>query len=232
MQTLANILGGKILGCCASFSCVYNIVLMRRALPWAIALISLICFGASFSELQRLRRRFAEATHHNYHDHRDVRQFIIKTSIDELPDPIVVIGDSIVEMAPLPDTVCGHALINAGVGGATFSEIRALLPRLFENHRSYMIVVGLGANEANPQTVAGDFRDLSRELRKVSERTAAFSTSPDDSITIEVKSVSDIRYLDAPLPRERFDGLHLTHAKYSIWLPKLLHAIECECGHS
>jgi hypothetical protein len=37
---------------------------------------------------------------------------------------IVFIGDSITESALLPETICGHQVVNAGLGGAPVTNVR------------------------------------------------------------------------------------------------------------
>src|SRR5260221_8807174 len=46
------------------------------------------------------------------------RFYVIKALIRQTPDSVIVFGDSIVEGAPLPKMICGHAVVNAGVTGA------------------------------------------------------------------------------------------------------------------
>jgi hypothetical protein len=44
---------------------------------------------------------------------------MIRAALDGLQSPIVVFGDSITEMARLPESACGHPIVNGGVGGAS-----------------------------------------------------------------------------------------------------------------
>jgi hypothetical protein len=87
---------------------------MKRAFPRVIAIVATVAFVASFSELQRIRTRFGEVTRHQFHDHQDVRAYMIKAALADLDQPIVVLGDSITEMARLPETINGHPVVNAG----------------------------------------------------------------------------------------------------------------------
>ena len=62
--------------------------------------------------------------------HTQGRQFVIQSTLDRFPDPIVVLGDSIVEGSTLPRSLCGHAIINAGIGGAsTTSDLGTMLAK-------------------------------------------------------------------------------------------------------
>jgi hypothetical protein len=52
------------------------------------------------------------------HKHVDVREFIISSQISRVQDPVIIVGDSVTEAAILPIQLCGHPVINAGIGGA------------------------------------------------------------------------------------------------------------------
>jgi hypothetical protein len=102
------------------------------SIPWFVAIIAVIAFAASFSELQRMRGRFGEVTRHHVHDHKDVRQFMIGAALAGTDRPIVVFGDSITEMARLPETIEGHPVVNAGIGDTLIIEFVSLAPKLLE----------------------------------------------------------------------------------------------------
>jgi lysophospholipase L1-like esterase len=61
---------------------------------------------------------------------------------------IVVIGDSITEAAPLPDAVCGIAIINAGIGGSRTSNFIPFAEEL-AHFKPALIVVALGINDTS-----------------------------------------------------------------------------------
>ena len=46
------------------------------------------------------------------------RFFAVQAAIRNAPNPVIIFGDSIVQGATLPSTVCGVPLVNAGVRGA------------------------------------------------------------------------------------------------------------------
>jgi hypothetical protein len=60
-----------------------------------------------------MRARFGDVTRHQFHDYQDVRLFMIRAALDELDQPIVIIGDSITEMSRLPETIYGRPVVNA-----------------------------------------------------------------------------------------------------------------------
>src|SRR3954451_12615018 len=60
--------------------------------------------------------------------HASTRRFVIQTTLARADDPVVILGDSIVEASTLPRSVCGHVIVNAGIGGAsTASGLGAML---------------------------------------------------------------------------------------------------------
>ena len=52
-------------------------------------------------------------------NHRTTRQFVLRLTLERVVDPIIILGDSIVEASTPPRSLCGHAIINAGVGGTS-----------------------------------------------------------------------------------------------------------------
>src|SRR5438067_8373939 len=119
---------------------------MKRTIPWIIALAAFVAFGATFSELQRVRGRFGEMTRHQFHDHMEVRQFMIRATLADLKQPIVILGDSITEMARFPETIDGNPVVNAGIGGASVQDIEAIASTLLRDAQPSLIVVALGTN--------------------------------------------------------------------------------------
>lgn len=51
-------------------------------------------------------------------EHSEVRVAVIRSQLSRVEKPVIVMGDSIVEQALLPVSLCGHPVINAGIGGA------------------------------------------------------------------------------------------------------------------
>jgi GDSL-like lipase/acylhydrolase family protein len=207
-----------------------------RQLPWIVAAIALIAFVASFTELQRMRRRFGEVTHHQFHDHQDVRRYIIKAALAGLDQPIVVIGDSITEMARLPDTICGRPVVNAGIGGATIRDFQSL-SIWDDTARPSLIVIALGANDAAADDAAQDFSILISRLKAMTPNILAVAVaSPDPSQATNRKialaaHAADIPLIDEPIPAEDiFDGMHLKRSGYAIWIPSVVGAAESSLG--
>ena len=82
------------------------------------------------------------------HEHSDVRQFVIRAHLAHAVSPVVVFGDSITEAAVLPGAICGHAVVNAGIGGAGVDELLKDAPLLLEGISPALVVLAIGTNDA------------------------------------------------------------------------------------
>jgi lysophospholipase L1-like esterase len=82
------------------------------------------------------------------HEHSDVRQFMIRAHLAHAVSPVVVFGDSITEAAVLPGAICGHAVVNAGIGGAGVDELLKDAPLLLEGKSPALVVLAIGTNDA------------------------------------------------------------------------------------
>jgi GDSL-like Lipase/Acylhydrolase family len=207
---------------------------MKSALPWIIAVAATIAFGASFSELQRMRGRFGEVTRsdaHN-HPHYEVREFIIKAALSQVDEPIIVMGDSITEMARLPLTIDGRPVVNAGIGGATTEDFEMISQILMQRSKPALIVVALGTND-DSSSIRNNYASLLSKLKKFSPRLLAVGVTPQDGADLknaQIKAAAEIegvRFVDIPLPKGSTlsDRIHLNTAGYRIWTPALVAAI-------
>jgi lysophospholipase L1-like esterase len=196
-----------------------------RSIPWLVAIVAVIAFAASFSELQRMRGRFGEVTRHQFHDHRNVREFMIKAALAGLDQPIVVIGDSIAEMARFPENV-----VNAGIGGASIQDIETLAPRLLDGLKPAQIVVVLGTNE-DVWTIRRDYARLLSILKKFSHHIWAVAIPvQNDQRNAELKAAADregIPLIEPLIPAGSLlpDGIHLNAAGNRVWASTILATI-------
>jgi hypothetical protein len=180
---------------------------MKRAIPWTLAILSFVAFAASFTELQRLRVRFGEVTRHHFQDHQEVREFIIKSALGGIESPIVVFGDSLVEMAELPKSACGKLVVNAGIGGSQTSDFLRLAPKLLNDLRPAAIIVGLGANDHLPTDEQGA---LMQTLRSFSPVVISTPTTHDQ--------FAETDFME--------DGIHLTKKASAAWIAKMVSRLE------
>jgi hypothetical protein len=188
---------------------------MNRSIPWVLFVVALIAFGASFSELARMRARFGEVTRHQFHDHLDVRQFMIKAALAGLDRPIVILGDSITEMARFPESIEGYPVVNAGIGGATIHDFLSLSPRLLDEVTPSVIVVALGANDVGSSTVQEEYAALLSYLKKRAPAVYAVAVTPlegveaiNSQIVAAAKS-ADVPVIDTHIAKAMLtDGIH------------------------
>ena len=127
--------------------------------------------------------------------HGPTRQFVIGSTLGRVDDAIVILGDSIVEASTLPRSLCGHAIVNAGIGGAsTASNLGAILTDALRGKRAAMIVVSLGTNDAAiPNSVeqyGSNYRALLAELAALSPRRAIAAIPPPEAGLEEASKVS------------------------------------------
>lgn len=183
--------------------------------------------------------------------HGASRQFVIRSTLARVENAVVVLGDSIVEASTLPRSLCGHAIVNAGIGGAsTASGLGSILTESLGLRRAALIVVSLGSNDAAvPNSVEryrSNYRALLAELAALTPRTAVMAIPPPEAGLEEAKKVSlatidsynailpalaeEARAVFIPLPampeRHTLDGIHLNAAGYEIWDKAILHGIE------
>ena len=204
---------------------------MKRAIPWIVAAICFVAFVASFSELQRMRTRFGEVSRYEFRDHKDVRQFTIRAALNGLENPIVVIGDSITEMARLPETIGEKPVVNGGIGGAAIADFETLAPDLLIDAKPSLIVVALGVNNAGSRTIQRDYAALLFRLKKLAPRLLAIAVPPidgSDLINAQIRAAADsegVQFVEMPEASTMPDRIHLNADGYRKWTPALVAAI-------
>jgi lysophospholipase L1-like esterase len=184
-------------------------------------------------------------------NHGPVRALIIASTLARFDDAIVVLGDSIVEASTLPRSLCGHAIVNAGIGGAsTASNLPAILARSLGGKRAALIVVSLGTNDAliphSPGQFGSNYRALLTELKALTPRRAVVAVPlPEAGLEGTAKpSPALIGSYNAVLPtlaeeagaafialpampeHHTLDGVHLNAAGYEVWDKAILSWIE------
>jgi lysophospholipase L1-like esterase len=190
--------------------------------------------------------------HQIVHDtHGASRQFIIRSTLARVDDAVVLLGDSIVEASTLPRSLCGHPVVNAGIGGAsTASHLGSILSEALGDKRAALVVVSLGTNDAAiPNSVEqyrSNYRALLSDLAALTPHRAIAAIPPPEAGLEEAKKVSvaaidgynailprlaeEARATFIPLPtmpeRHTLDGLHLNAAGYEVWDSAIVRGIE------
>lgn len=213
---------------------------MKQKLPWLVAAVAIFAAIVTFNELQRMRGRFAEATRPlEFHEHAEVRRFIIKAQLASVSRPIIVFGDSLVEEAILPRTICGIPVINAGVGGATSYQSTRFVSDIVENNRPALVVLAFGTNDVLYGNT--DFKsDYTKLLEGAGSRPILLSISP--IAGHDVHEFNEIIRAASNKPNALFvslgeidkaeDGIHLSPTGMHQWSERTEKAIKSACENS
>jgi len=194
-------------------------------------------------------------------EHRFARQMILYYTLSRVEDPIIVLGDSIVEASTLPRSACGHPIINAGLNGAsTASDLGAWLAPTLADKRAFAIIVWLGVNDAltaapiSKQAFAERYVALLAELSKLTTRLfiaeiAAVETRGRMTADMQQTVMATIRDYRSVLPEVAtrakatllalpeiaspftIDGVHLNADGYRAWDQVVMQGVSQACGH-
>jgi lysophospholipase L1-like esterase len=193
-------------------------------------------------------------------DHRRARQLVLHYTLSRINDPVIVIGDSIVEASTLPRSVCGHAIVNAGLNGAsTTSDLGSWLSQALDGGRAALIVVSLGTNDAlvsaatSEQNFGDRYGALLVQLSKLTPQLAVLEIPPVEAqgrMTVELQNeaMSTINTYNSALPDvarrngatyaalpamprpHTIDGVHLDSGGYLAWDKAVMQAAAKICG--
>jgi lysophospholipase L1-like esterase len=181
------------------------------------------------------------------------RFLAIKTAIKRTPDSVIVLGDSIVEGAPLPNTICGHAVVNAGVTGAAIEYFDRHATEFLGSSRPRLIVLAVGINNASP-TAAKKFQSHYQEtVTSLSDaavvlvatitpvRSGAGSAGYDaalvqglNAVIKATPSATGVIDLNSALSGANWttDGIHFGPDGYAIWTKTVVDGIHVALGCS
>ncbi|XUJ34014.1 GDSL-type esterase/lipase family protein [Bradyrhizobium japonicum] len=186
---------------------------MRRAFPWILSVVLLIAALGAVYAFRPL-------------SYPEKREKMIFADLRQARDPIIVFGDSITELAKLPQRLCGHPVINAGIGGLRIKDFDTIAPRISEQHRPFMVVVALGANDRGSEDAGADTSRLLRLLRDRSDKIISLSVTPDpktDDLMRRANEGAEISYVDTHIEEtDRRDGVHLNAGGATNFCPRWL----------
>lgn len=191
-------------------------------------------------------------------EHRHTRQLVLHFTFSRVDNPVIVVGDSLVEASTLPRSTCGHSVVNAGLNGAsTASDLGNWLAVALGGKRAAMIIVALGTNDALMAASRQDFADrygtLLDQLSKLSPRVVALGIPPVEAkvrMTVEMRdeAMKTIDNLNSTLPDlaarhaaafaalpamptpHTVDGVHLDSDGYLVWDKAIMQAAAAVCG--
>jgi hypothetical protein len=219
----------------------------RMLIGFAFLSIGAVAVGASIVKKQT----FSDS-------HRRSRQVILYYTLSRIDNPIIVLGDSIVEASTLPRELCGHPIVNAGLDGAsTASDLGNWLVDVLDGKSASAIVVALGTNDVLaardlPQFKV-NYRTLLSQLSKAAARVIVLAVPPIDAsprLTVDAQDKA-MRLIDRynsalpeltvrsgatfaalpPMPTPHtIDGVHLSVAGYDLWNQAVLQGASVLCG--
>jgi GDSL-like lipase/acylhydrolase family protein len=179
------------------------------------------------------------------------RYFAIRAAIGKAHSPVIVFGDSIVLTAPLPVTVCGWPLVNAGVGGAGIQYFERYSIELLGSSTPKLIVLAVGINNAH----AGAALSFRSRYQKTVERLKARApvllatitparpgplaefADPEavpllNGVIKEMAGAEATIDLYEPMTDANFttDGIHLNAQGYVLWTKVMMQGLEKALG--
>ena len=212
----------------------------------AILVVGALAIGASY-----LRKDAVTDSH------RLARQVTLHHTFSRVERPIIVLGDSITESSTLPRSLCGHAVLNAGLDGAsTASDLGTWLIEPLSGRHAAAIVIALGTNDAlqgrSQEEFEANFGSLLVQLKGSTDHLAVLGIP-----SIEVRGPMKAEYqaetmkrIDAfnaalpavaaegsatfaalpPMPTPHtIDGVHLDGAGYEVWEAAVLKGASIAC---
>jgi lysophospholipase L1-like esterase len=190
--------------------------------------------------------------------HRHTRQVILHYTFSRAEQPIIVLGDSITEASTLPRSLCDHAVVNAGLDGAsTASDLGTWLMEALNGQRAAAILIALGTNDAlqgrEQKEFEANYGSLLAQLRGATDHLAVLGIP-----SIEVRGrmppgyqAETMKRIDAfnaalpalaekggatfaalpPMPAPHtIDGIHLDAAGYAVWDDAILNGVRGACS--
>lgn len=185
----------------------------------------------------------------------DIRMFVIRSQLAQAERPVIIMGDSIAEAGRFPSSVCGHDIINAGIGGATAGGYLPFAKQFLTGTAPAMILVALGTNDSGvgSSSVESGYNELLNELTQHTatialagiapfEMTGAlaagsFDQNAGDRTDAAIRKIAAARNLPFVDLRNDMrgehltnDGIHLSAAGYRQWQSDVLSQIRSSLG--
>lgn len=190
--------------------------------------------------------------------HRHIRQVILNYTLSRVEQPIIVLGDSITEASTLPRSLCDHAVVNAGLDGAsTASELGTWLRETLHGRRASAILIALGTNDALQGRAQKEFEAnyaaLLAQLKDTTDHLAVLGIPPVEVLgrmppDYQAETMKRIDAFNATLPAvaskggaaftalppmpapHTIDGIHLDAAGYDVWDAAVLKGVSGACS--
>ena len=217
----------------------------------ALAILAIATLGAGWSHVRKPPE---------FDAHRHTRQIIMRYTFSRVENPIIVLGDSITEASTLPRSLCDHALVNAGLDGAsTASDLGTWLMGALDGRRAAAILIALGTNDAlqgrTREEFEANYRSLLAQLNAATDRLAVLGIPAVEvggrmPPQYQAETMERIRVFNAALPAvagkggatfaalppmpapHTIDGVHLDAAGYAVWDAAVLKGVSGACSRS
>jgi lysophospholipase L1-like esterase len=217
----------------------------------SIVSIAVLAIGALAAGLSHFRKEAVA-------EHRHTRQVILHYTLSRAEHPIIILGDSITEASTLPPTLCDHAVVNAGLDGAsTASDLGRWLTDVLNGRRAAAVLVALGTNDAlqgrEQKEFEANYVSLLSQLKGAADQLGVLGIP---SVEVRGRMPADyqaatMRRIDAfnamlpsmaqksgaifvalpPMPMPHtIDGVHLDASGYAVWDAAVLKGVSDVCS--
>jgi hypothetical protein len=177
------------------------------------------------------------------------RYFAIRDVIRTTPTAVIVFGDSIVESAPLPPSICGTPIVNAGIGGAGIDYFVRYSKELLGASAPKLIVLAVGINDAHEETLRSFRSRYQSAVTALSQRAplvlATIAPVEPGTFTQMImpgalpllnKTIKDTGEAIIDLNEQMIgshlttDGVHLNAKGYALWTRAIIEGIRKGLG--
>ena len=146
---------------------------------------------------------------------------------------IVIMGDSLVEDAKFPSSLCGLPIVNAGIGGAGVSTLLAIAEKM--RSKPALIVISVGVNNAGDARFEAKYSLLLHTLPQTKIALVTLAQTGFDRINQTIRETATGAYLIDLSSLKDFktkDGIHPIGSSYVEWRERILdgvrRALDCE----
>lgn len=130
--------------------------------------------------------------------YKDVRLNVVQQYLDEAdPGFVLIAGDSNAELHSPSEGLCGSAVVNVGMSGATTSSYAETLDKLHFPVRPRAAVLTIGTN------------DLGRKKEPTSARSGALFETALEALVVKLRSIADTVFVTAVPPVDHDAERHI-----------------------
>jgi hypothetical protein len=177
------------------------------------------------------------------HLHWEARLAVVKSQLSRVMKPIIVMGDSIVEMALLPPSICNYPVINAGFGGSTIGFFTRYASIIANESDPALIVMSVGINDTGTPAEVFQSAYLAT-LKSLNAPVVIATITPSKSDAIDTASIAQFNEFIESLAGQysiintagglsgemTVDGIHPNREGYDIWDRLLVQGIKSKIG--